>query len=57
MLVIMSSDPEGNSYAPLEDLGQGFYAPTCEWSGDYYDGEEDDPPANVQSVVALWPLG
>jgi len=62
--VILSSDPEGNSYAPLEDYAEGFYdskysefhrpEDVVDTTGE--DFEENDVPGKQETnAVAFWP--
>ena len=63
--VVLSSDPEGNSYAPLEDYAEGFYdskysefhnidEDIIDITGE--DFEEDAAPDKKETnAVALWP--
>ena len=67
-MVILSRDPEGNSYAPVEDTGEGFFDTKF---SEYYDDPDtidlevnmDEPaideeykkPKNAVPAVVLWP--
>jgi hypothetical protein len=63
MLVVLSSDVEGNGYSPLDAYGLGDYCPESTWSGEFY--TNDDPgldldvfeeDTNCRRAVALWPV-
>lgn len=64
MLVVMSSDSEGNAYSPLSGHAVGKYMANSTWDGQYYDNldyideikegyldEEDE----VVDAVCIWP--
>jgi hypothetical protein len=56
-LVVMSSDGEGNKYAPLSDIGQYKYVP--EWN-ELLPTDEEDPidehQHKVITAVVFWPV-
>ena len=63
-MVVMSRDPEGNNFAPVEDYGQGFFdmkfseyheeEEVYEFEPDEEDDEYKKPKGAVPAVV-LWP--
>ena len=61
--VIMSTDPEGNKYAPLEDYSEGFYdSKYSEFhsvNDDLIDTTGEDPDETEEkheiNAIALWP--
>lgn len=63
VLIVMSSDAEGNSYSPLAGWWEGIYVPDSTWSGSVYDpddeeyGEYGEPEEaeDAEPCVVLWP--
>jgi hypothetical protein len=64
MLIVMSSDSEGNGYSPLAGDCVGKYVPENTWCGAFYDileyedEVEDgmiDENDTVVDALALWP--
>lgn len=67
MIVVLSSDGEGNNKSPLSDTGEAMYRAETTWSGDTYPTPEqiasDDyylefsqaPEDSVRALV-LWPV-
>lgn len=55
--VILSSDSEGNSHAPLRDVEECRYLPDTAWSGEVYpaalEGEEETGEAGEPAVCLL----
>lgn len=63
MLVVMSSDGEGNAFSPVADIDRAMYVAESTWSGYlvYDDEEEDDEEAyeiedEFEEVVVIWPV-
>lgn len=64
-LVILSSDPEGNVFAPLQYAGESMYVAETPWRGEIYVmekylgaggyDEEDRAPEEAVKVLVLWP--
>jgi hypothetical protein len=69
MVIVMSSDGEGNSFSPLSDFSTGTYVPTTTWFGDfhskpspkddledieYYEAMTSDP--NAAPALVFWPV-
>jgi hypothetical protein len=45
MLVVMSSDSEGNNYSPFSDFDEGYYIPYSTYSGEmYFDQNLEEEP-------------
>ena len=68
LLVVMSSDGEGNQHSPLADIGEMRYMADSTYSGDTYHThewiqahkdwgytEEDEAPDDAVPCVCLWP--
>ncbi len=69
VVVVMSSDSEGNGYSPIASLGEDMYIPETTYSGSLAYTKEDfeaDPPRDgtyeeyleenkAEKCVALWP--
>ncbi len=69
LLIVMSSDAEGNSKSPLAELDTRVYVPNSTWSGETYmarvltpeleaEGYEEEDcyeEGNGQDAVVLWP--
>lgn len=63
LLVVQSSDGEGNNFSPHADLTEGRYDPESTWSGEFHTHEEDEEtgeerriPAVFRNAVVLWPV-
>ena len=62
--VVLSSDPEGNSYSPLEDYSEGFYdskysefhkpEEVIDTTGEDFE-ENATPDKQETNAVAFWP--
>lgn len=65
MIIVMSSDPEGNSFSPLFDTSVNMYLAEGVWYGSIYvmNGdigtlgytEEDRAPEEAVPALVLWP--
>jgi hypothetical protein len=63
MIIVMSSDSEGNSYSPLSGHAVGKYVADSTYSGCYYDNLDYIDAVNegyydeedAENAVALWP--
>lgn len=54
-IVVLSSDPEGNSKATLDsDFGHGYWLPEDEYVNADEDEDEYDPEGR-QPALSLWP--
>jgi hypothetical protein len=54
-VVIVSSDAEGNSHSPLDDVSSGVYVADSTWSGEL--SEHSDPESdNERLAIVLWPI-
>lgn len=57
--IVLSSDPEGNSYGPACGFAEGWYegrGPQHEklsYRGEFYD---EKPSDNAAKVLCLWPM-
>lgn len=54
MIVVMSSDGEGNNYSPLYDGGECTYVAETTYSGEVYDENDEEAKEGVDALV-LWP--
>lgn len=69
LVIVMSSDAEGNSFSPLSTLRNYIYVPETTWSGEIHLVELTDPlrkqgfteedlydGEDGQHAVVLWPV-
>lgn len=50
-IIVMASDPEGNSFSPLADFSIGTYKPENSYSGEF-DGESNEK----NNAICLWSI-
>ena len=59
MMIVMSSDGEGNKHSPLSDIGLAWYEAHTTWYGDCYNLDEDPEEFNqedCEKVIVFWPV-
>ena len=55
LVVLMSSDSEGNQFSPLAEIGDGLGVQATAWEWDVFNLDEQDEAPNAKPVVVLWP--
>jgi hypothetical protein len=54
MLIVLSSDAEGNYLSPFAESSVEWYFPEGDHGGDIYD--EEDAPNGAEPALVLWPV-
>jgi hypothetical protein len=53
--VVMASDEEGNKFSPVAITNVGYYGPTSQWAGEFYEDKDNIKGTSV-AAVCIWPV-
>ena len=55
MEVVLASDEEGNKFSPVAITTTGYYGPTSQWAGEFYEDKDSIKGTSV-AAVCIWPV-